>query len=57
MWHDESWGGFRVIMGGDFNGDGKGDVAAINSSGGLYLYPGDGKGKLGSRMAMWPAKS
>ncbi|MDH2393036.1 FG-GAP-like repeat-containing protein [Streptomyces sp. HNM0663] len=57
MWHDESWGGFRVIMGGDFNGDGKGDVAAINSSGGLYLYPGDGKGKLGSRTAMWPAKS
>jgi hypothetical protein len=54
MWPDPSWGSFPVIMGGDFNGDGKADIAAINSTGGLYLYPGDGKGKLTARSPMWP---
>ncbi|ANW22621.1 esterase (plasmid) [Streptomyces clavuligerus] len=56
MWPDPSWSTFPVIMGGDFNTDGKADLAAVNSSGGLYLYPGDGKGKLGERSLMWPAK-
>ncbi|MEN3586585.1 VCBS repeat-containing protein, partial [Streptomyces sp. ZYX-F-203] len=54
MWHDATWGSFPVIMGGDFNGDGKADLAAVNSSGGLFLYPGDGQGTLGARTPMWP---
>ncbi|MFC7306796.1 trypsin-like serine protease [Streptomyces monticola] len=54
MWPDPTWGSFPVIMGGDFNNDGKADLAAINSTGDLFLYPGDGKGKLGTRSAMWP---
>ncbi|MFD7666791.1 FG-GAP-like repeat-containing protein [Streptomyces sp. NPDC059788] len=57
MWPDESWGNFRAVLGGDFDGDGKADIAAINSSGGLFLYPGNGKGTLGSRSAMWPSAS
>ncbi|MFI0242280.1 trypsin-like serine protease [Streptomyces sp. NPDC016845] len=55
MWPDPSWASFPVMMGGDYNGDGKADIAAINSTGGLYLYPGDGKGKLSARTTMWPA--
>lgn len=54
MWPDASWGGFPVILGGDFNNDGKADLAAINSTGGLFLYPGDGNGKLSARSPMWP---
>ncbi|MFJ9041876.1 FG-GAP-like repeat-containing protein [Streptomyces sp. NPDC102406] len=54
MWPDPSWASFPVMMGGDYNGDGKADIAAVNSTGGLYLYPGDGKGKLATRTSMWP---
>ncbi|MEV5988861.1 trypsin-like serine protease [Streptomyces sp. NPDC052051] len=54
MWSDPTWGSFPVLMGGDYNGDGKADIAAVNSSGGLYLYPGDGNGKLSARSSMWP---
>ncbi|MFK8843817.1 FG-GAP repeat domain-containing protein [Streptomyces sp. Ac-502] len=46
-----------VVTSADFNGDGRPDIAAINSSGGLCLYPGNGKGTLGSRTAMWPGMS
>ncbi|MFH8349848.1 trypsin-like serine protease [Streptomyces sp. NPDC018045] len=57
MWPDESWGGFRAVMGGDFDQDGKADIAAVNSSGDLFLYPGNGKGSLGARTPMWPKVS
>ncbi|MDQ0866502.1 S8 family serine peptidase [Arthrobacter globiformis] len=33
-----------VLAGGDFNGDGKGDVLARENSGFLWLYPGNGRG-------------
>jgi len=39
------WGGFtKVFSPGDFSGDGKADILAINSSGVLYLYRGNGAG-------------
>jgi len=33
-----------VFSPGDFSGDGKADILAINSSGVLYLYRGNGAG-------------
>jgi hypothetical protein len=54
MWTDLTWGTYGALMGGDFNGDGKADIAATNSAGNLFLYPGDGKGTLGARSSMWP---
>lgn len=55
MWTDNGWSTIPVIMGGDFNGDGKADIAAMNTASGLFIYPGDGKGKLGTRTSMWPS--
>ncbi|MEU3371630.1 trypsin-like serine protease [Streptomyces sp. NPDC006660] len=54
MWTDQTWGTYSTLMGGDFNGDGKGDIAAINGSGSLYLYAGTGNAKLAEPIAMWP---
>ncbi|MFI1103992.1 hypothetical protein [Streptomyces melanogenes] len=43
----------RQLVGADFNGDGKGDLAAVEappgSTGAFYLYPGTGNTTLGSR--------
>ncbi|QKW18534.1 hypothetical protein HUT16_05175 [Kitasatospora sp. NA04385] len=39
--------GLRELTGGDFNHDGRGDVAGIDSSGNLLLYPGTGNATLG----------
>jgi hypothetical protein len=39
------WGSMRFVFGpGDFSGDAKADVLAVNSTGGLYLYRGNGRG-------------
>ncbi|MFR9800659.1 FG-GAP repeat domain-containing protein, partial [Streptomyces sp. MS06] len=44
------WNGMTELMGGDFNGDGYGDVVGVEKSTGyLYLYPGTGSGGIGSR--------
>ncbi|GAA3302726.1 hypothetical protein GCM10020218_098870 [Dactylosporangium vinaceum] len=49
------WGGFKKIVAGDFNGDGKVDIAGIDANSDLKLYTGDGAGKLtGTGTAMWP---
>ncbi|AEV85660.1 alpha integrin [Actinoplanes sp. SE50] len=56
MWAtDGSWGRIKAIAAGDFNGDRKTDLAAINSVGNLVLYAGDGAGKLTNAGAMWAA--
>ncbi|MFJ3307142.1 FG-GAP-like repeat-containing protein [Streptomyces sp. NPDC086549] len=55
MWPDKSWGSVRQVLGGDFNGDGKADLAALSSSGDLRLYAGDGKGGLAAGRTMWPS--
>ncbi|WP_437009509.1 trypsin-like serine protease [Streptomyces sp. enrichment culture] len=54
LWHDKGWRQVTKIVGGDFNGDGKADIAAISPLGALLLYPGTGHdGKLGTARAMW----
>ncbi|MFF5335596.1 trypsin-like serine protease [Streptomyces sp. NPDC013181] len=53
LWKDESWANATKIVGGDFNGDGNGDIAAMWSDGQLYFYPGTEDGTLGARVPMW----
>ncbi|MFF1778107.1 transglycosylase family protein [Streptomyces virginiae] len=47
------WDSMRQLVGADFNGDGKGDLDAVQapsgSAGALYFYPGSGSGGLGAR--------
>ncbi|WP_053803584.1 trypsin-like serine protease [Streptomyces rimosus] len=54
LWHDKSWSSMRALLGGDFNGDGKADIAARWSDRSLHLYTGNGKGTLAAGPAMWP---
>ncbi len=54
LWHDNGWGDIGKLIGGDFNGDGHADIAAISARGALVLYPGTGPGgKLGAGRPMW----
>ncbi|MFJ5552564.1 FG-GAP-like repeat-containing protein [Streptomyces sp. NPDC093225] len=41
------WANFKAITAGDFNADGKQDVAGIDANNNLKLYTGDGAGHLG----------
>ncbi|CAM5530902.1 FG-GAP-like repeat-containing protein [Streptomyces rimosus] len=54
LWHDKSWSSMRALLGGDFNGDGKADIAALWGDRSLHLYTGNGKGALAAGPAMWP---
>ncbi|WP_331768121.1 FG-GAP-like repeat-containing protein [Embleya sp. NBC_00896] len=54
LWPDNGWQGMGAITGGDFNNDGKSDIAAIWDDGSLMLYPGDGNTHLGPAISMWP---
>ncbi|MBX3100119.1 MAG: VCBS repeat-containing protein [Salinibacterium sp.] len=43
------WGGYKTVLApGDFNGDGKSDLMAIQTDGILKLFPGDGNGGYGT---------
>ncbi|WUC83818.1 VCBS repeat-containing protein [Streptomyces sp. NBC_00536] len=48
-----NWDSMRQLVGADFNGDGKGDLDAVQApaeaTGSLYFYPGNGTGGLGNR--------
>ncbi|GAU65080.1 esterase [Streptomyces sp. NBRC 110611] len=50
---DHAWKGMAKIIGGDFNGDGHADIAAVWSTGSLRLYTGDSKGTLAQNKRMW----
>ena len=55
MWPDKTWTSQRPFQAGDFNGDGKADIAAMRTAGDLRFYAGDGKGGLAASRTMWPA--
>ncbi len=55
MWPDKAWTTQRPVLAGDFNGDGKADIAAMRTSGDLHFFAGDGKGGLAVSRTMWPA--
>ncbi|MGW1198937.1 trypsin-like serine protease [Streptomyces sp. NPDC002536] len=57
MWNDNTWDTMQFALGGDFDGDGKGDIFARWGRGDLRWYPGDGKGHLGDSRAAWPTSS
>ncbi|MDH6111681.1 hypothetical protein P3T36_001996 [Kitasatospora sp. MAP12-15] len=46
------WAGFHSVMAGDFNSDGKVDIAGIDANNNLKLYTGDGAGNVGGGSAM-----
>ncbi|WP_203916753.1 FG-GAP repeat domain-containing protein [Rugosimonospora africana] len=48
------WGGYTLTSPGDLNRDGKADLLARDSAGRLWLYPGTGKGSVGSRVETGP---
>ncbi|MFI2241228.1 trypsin-like serine protease [Streptomyces chrestomyceticus] len=50
---DGGWKGITKIIGGDFNGDGHADIAAVWGNGSLRLYTGDSKGTLAQNKPMW----
>lgn len=47
-----SFAGFHGLTGGDFNGDGRIDVAAIDSANNMQLYLGNGAGLVGNATPM-----
>lgn len=55
LWPDNTWTPMKRILGGDFNGDNKGDIAAVGGQGTLVLYTGTGTGSLNKGIAMRPA--
>ncbi|MER6413656.1 trypsin-like serine protease [Streptomyces humidus] len=52
---DKTWAANRCVLGGDFNGDGKGDLVTVTPAGDPILYVGDGNGGLAAGRSMWPA--
>ena len=49
------WNGFHGIAAGDFNSDGKLDVAGIDANNDMRLYTGTGTGGLSGGALMWPS--
>ncbi|WP_051943585.1 GDSL-type esterase/lipase family protein [Streptacidiphilus rugosus] len=48
------WANFKAIAAGDFNGDGRTDVAGIDANNNMMLYTGDGDGHLTGGTNMMP---
>ncbi|MFD8996771.1 trypsin-like serine protease [Streptomyces abikoensis] len=53
MWRDASWDTMQYVLGGDFDGDGKGDLFTRWGRGNLRWYAGDGKGALADGRVFW----
>ncbi|MFD9485185.1 FG-GAP-like repeat-containing protein [Streptomyces sp. NPDC059991] len=57
MWRDSTWKPTKQIATGDFNSDGREDIAAITSDGELRGYHGNAQGLLTDGVPMWRDKS
>ncbi|MFF3214280.1 RICIN domain-containing protein [Streptomyces sp. NPDC002886] len=57
MWPDSSWQSMQKVATGDFNKDGRDDVAALAGDGSLLRYSGNAAGLLDSAASMWGDKS
>ncbi|MFC0845542.1 FG-GAP-like repeat-containing protein [Streptomyces noboritoensis] len=57
MWRDSTWKPMKQIATGDFNSDGRDDVAAIAGDGELRGYHGNAQGLLGEGVSLWRDKS
>lgn len=53
MWRDSTWKPMKQIVTGDFNSDGRDDIAAIASDGGLRGYHGNAQGLFDDGVSMW----
>src|SRR5881275_3271077 len=52
----QTWSRFIAVgpqPAGDFNGDGRADIAGIDANNNMTLYTGDGAGHLVNYVAMW----
>jgi hypothetical protein len=47
--------GFKAIAAGDFNSDGRVDIAGIDANNSMKLYTGNGAGQLSGDISMGPA--
>lgn len=53
---DKTWKKERIAAG-DFNADGRDDIAAVAADGALHLYPRKADGTFDTARSMWPDKS
>ncbi|MGW2680408.1 trypsin-like serine protease [Streptomyces sp. NPDC001436] len=55
MWPDTSWNGMPVVLAGDFDGDGKTDMAGLwNNQQRFNFYKGNGQGTIALGKNAWP---
>ncbi|MEU7134029.1 FG-GAP-like repeat-containing protein [Streptomyces sp. NPDC046261] len=52
VWRDKTWTK-KYLATGDFNGDGRDDIAAVAATGALHLYAGNAKGSFDDARGMW----
>jgi len=52
-WNGAHWAGYRELVTGDFNGDGRADVIGIDPGNNLIFFPGDGAGNVSWGGGAW----
>lgn len=57
VWRDSAWKPTKQIATGDFNQDGRDDIVAITSDGGLRGYHGNSQGLFDNGISVWPDTS